>query len=280
MPTVAVLVPAICIALVLAIGALAGRPRSAARPRATSRIRLGEMRAAMGRAIRPFGAFVILVAAVLTLVTGVLWAIGLGVRQLGSVDALLFDWLQAGRGGPFSALAPIGDTYACLIAGAVVAIVYALLAQRRRWAGAVAIAAALVLQHYLHVVLAAVVDRAPPQGSTGTYPAAGAARAVVVYGTCAFALLRLLPLSRRRAAVLGTLVALVAFIAGWSQFATRLQWGTDVLAGWLAGVLLLLGLLYASSGIVTGRRVPGRSGRRRSGGRRAEHAETGSAPVP
>lgn len=278
-PTLAVLVPAVCIALVLGFGLLAARPR-AARPRTTARIRLGEMRGAMGRAIRPFSAFVVLVAAVLTLATGVLWAIGLGVRRLGSLDALLYDWLRAGHGAPVGPLAWVGDTYACLIVGAVVAIVYALLARRRRWAGAVAIVAALVLQHYLQVVLAAVVDRAPPQGSAGGYPSAGPARAVVVYGTCAFALLRLLPASRRRAAVVGTLIALLAFAVGWSQFAARLEWGTDVLAGWLAGVLLLLGVLYAGSGIVTGRRVPRPGGRRRSSGsRRSEPAETGAAPV-
>lgn len=279
MPTVAVIVPAICIALVLAIGALSARPRSAARPRTTSRMRLGEMRAAMGRAIRPFGAFVILAAAVLTLVTGVLWAIGVGVRRLRPFDELLYDWVHAGHGGPLSGFSHIGDTYVCLIAGAVVAIVYALLARRRRWAGAVAIATAIVLEHYLHVVLVAVIDRAPPPGSTETFPSAGAARAVAVYGTCMFALLRLLPLSRPRAAVGGTIVALVAFVAGWSQFAFRLQWGTDVLAGWLSGVLLVLGVLYAASGIVTGRRVPARGGRRRSGARRTEPAAADGAPV-
>lgn len=258
MPTATTLITIGGIVVILLLGYAVGRhgpPPS----RRRGRVRLAEMRAAMDRAITPFGAFIVLASAVMTLATGIMWIVGVIVRQLQAFDSAAYHWIEPRQPVSLTSLqevvTQIGNKQECWIVGAVVAVVYLLAARRRRWAGALLIATVIVLQHYQQVVLTDMIHRGHPPGSGGTFPSGGATRVLAIYGVCMFALLRLLPASRRLAAAGWALIAVLAFLQGWSGLYLSLHWTTDVLSGWLSGLLLLGGLAYAGASIVTGRRT-------------------------
>lgn len=220
--------------------------------------RLTDMRDGLDRSVTALGGFVVLAAAVMTLVSGLMYGVGLLVRRLQPLDWAVYHWVAAQQTPDFVALmellTQVGNKQPCWVVAALTAVVYAVVAPRRRWAGLLVVGAVVVLQHYQQVALAELVHRGHPPGSGGTFPSGGAARTVAVYGSCALVLLRATGAGRRTVAVTCAVVAAVAFFEGWSRLVLNAHWVTDVLAGWLSGALLLAGLGFASWSLLVTRR--------------------------
>lgn len=204
----------------------------------------------MARTVTPLGAFVVLASAVMTLTTGFLYALGQLVRRLQPLDWATYHAIAAHRSdGLVSVMAVVtqlGNKYECWIVSAVAAVSYALLARRRRWAGLVVVGAGVVLQHYQQVALSVMVHRGHPPGSGGTFPSGGSARVIAVYGLCVLVLLCAARLGRGWWLTGGIVVAVLAVVEGVTRLLLNAHWLTDVLSGWLSGVILLAGLAYAA----------------------------------
>lgn len=235
----------------------------AARARVGTRLatlgeRCGAMRSGLDVAVTPLGTFVVLSSAVMTLVTGVMYLVGLVVREMEPLDWAAYHWVKGLQTAGFveimAVLTDVAHKKVCWVVSVVVAVAYAVVARRRRWAGAVVMAAVVVFQHFQQVGLAELVDRGHPPGSGGTYPSGGCARAVVIYGMSALLLLRVSGAGRRIVVLVSAFVAAVAFFEGWSRLSLNYHWLTDVLAGWLSGVLLLIGFAVAVWSLIITRR--------------------------
>lgn len=213
------------------------------------------MRDGMAATVAPLGAFVVLASAVMTLATGLLYAVGQLVRRLQPLDWAVYHVVDAHRsGGVVSVLAAVtqlGNKYECWIVSAVTAVLFAVLARRRRWAGLVVVGVTIVLQHYQQVALSILVHRGHPPGSGGTFPSGGSARVIAIYGACLLVLLCAARFGRRWWLAGWVVVAVLAFVEGMTRLLLNAHWLTDVLSGWLSGVLLLVGLVFAARPLLT-----------------------------
>lgn len=251
------------ITVVGTVAAFLGCALVAMRARAGRRlVALGErcaaMRSGLDNAVGPLGTFVVLASAVMTLVTGVLYAVGVVVRELQPLDWAVYHVVAEVQTDGFVAFMAVATDVAhkkvCWVVAAVTAVVYALVARRRRWVGVVVIGTLVVFQHYQQVALAELIHRGHPPGSGGTFPSGGCARAVAIYGMCALLLLRVTGARRRAVALVSGVVGAVAFFECWSRLGLNYHWVTDVVAGWLSGVLLLAGFAVAAWSLVITRR--------------------------
>jgi membrane-associated phospholipid phosphatase len=214
------------------------------------RDRLLDMRAGITRAVTPLGAFVVLASAVMTLTTGIMYAVGVLVRHALPLDRPVHDFVRAHRDADVVAVAGVvtqfGDKQECWLVSAVTAALFVLLANRRRWAGLVILGSMVVLQHYQQIALADLVHRGHPPGSGGTFYSGGSARVIAIYGTCLLVLLSAARLGRRWWRGASFLIAFLALVEGVTRLLLDAHWLTDVLAGWLSGVLLLVGFAFAA----------------------------------
>lgn len=214
------------------------------------RERLLDMRDGITRAVTPLGAFVVLASAVMTITTGIMYAVGVLVRHARPLDRPVFDFIHAHQDAGVVAVVQVatqlGNKQECWLVSAVTAILFALVANRRRWAGVVILGSLVVLQHYQQVALAELVHRGHPPGSGGTFPSGGSVRVVAIYGTCLLVLLSAARLGRRWWRAAWLLVALLALVEGATRLLLGAHWLTDVLSGWLSGVLLLVGFAFAA----------------------------------
>lgn len=234
---------------------------SAAGRLAGVRDRLVDMRAGLDRSITPVGAFLVLASAVLTVVTGLMYALGRVVPHLQPLDWVVFRWIAAHQTGGFteamSVVTQMGNKYQCWIVSAVLVVVFALLAPRRRWVALLVLGTMIVLQHYQQVAISDVIQRGHPPDSGGTFPSGASARIAAIYGTGLFLILRTLGVSRRVWAAAWALVAVLMFVEGWSRIYLNAHWVSDVPPGWFNGALMLVGFVFASWNL-----VPVRSPRR------------------
>lgn len=218
------------------------------------RDRLVDMRAGLDRTITPVGAFVVLASTVLTVVTGIMYALGRVVPHLQPLDWIVFRWIAAHQTDGFTAVMSVvtqmGNKYQCWVVSAVLVVVYALVAPRRRWVALLVLGAMIVLQHYQQVGIADVIQRGHPPDSGGTFPSGASARVAAIYGTGLFLILRTLGVSRRVWAGVWALIAVLMFVEGWSRVYLNAHWVGDVPPGWLNGVLMLLGFVFAAWNLV------------------------------
>lgn len=132
----------------------------------------------------------------------------------------------------------------------VAAVIFAALWVRRGWwIPPVILATAIVFEKFGQAALAKVVDRPPiPLPGFGTYPSGGCARMVVLWGTIMYLVVLTWPTISRPWRVAGfSVVALLAFIEGYTRLYLIKHWSMDVVGGWLFGTLLLLALIGAAS---------------------------------
>jgi hypothetical protein len=143
----------------------------------------------------------------------------------------------------------------------IAAVLFALLwIKRGWWIPPLVFAAALGFEKFGQAALGKVADRPPvPQiPDLGTYPSGGCARFVVEFGILWFMTCATFPQISRRVRVIGyTVVAVGAFIEGYTRIYLIKHWMMDVLGGWLFGSLLLIALIGAVHALV--QRQPARA---------------------
>ncbi|HEX6443847.1 MAG TPA: phosphatase PAP2 family protein [Streptosporangiales bacterium] len=214
------------------------------------RDRLLDMRDGIARSVTPLGAFVVLASAVMTLSTAVMYAVGTLVRHALPLDRPVFDFVHAhqnpGAVAVMQVVTQLGNKQECWLVSAVTAILFALVANRRRWAGLVILGSMVVLQHYQQVGLAELVHRGHPPGSGGTFPSGGSVRVIAVYGACLLVLLSAARLARPWWRAAWCVIGVLALAEGATRLLLDAHWLTDVLSGWLCGVLLLVGFAFAA----------------------------------
>jgi membrane-associated phospholipid phosphatase len=134
------------------------------------------------------------------------------------------------------------------IAAVVLAVIWAY-QKRGWWIPLLVIPLSYVFEKFGQSALAKVVDRPPTRFlHFGTYPSGGCARLLVVYGVTWYMVYLTFPRMGRRWRVIGfTVVAILAFIEGYTRIFLIKHWGLDVVGGWLYGTLLLLAVIGAAS---------------------------------
>lgn len=221
------------------------------------------------------------------------WPIGLGLANLeDGVDRPVFDWMDRHltRHSWFTRaaqrLTEIGNNrpsqILCVVAGVVLASWWWAKGrpEHRRvwWFPLAALIAMNVVEHFAQTFLAGAVDRGHPPATfgrtLGTYPSGGSARVVCIWGLVAVLIVATLRPQRRPivAVALGGLVAVAAFVEGYTRTYLLKHWVSDVAGGWLFGAMLLA--VFAAAVALVSR--PLRLGTRRS----EDRVDTGAEGRP
>jgi membrane-associated phospholipid phosphatase len=150
-----------------------------------------------------------------------------------------------------SILTQMGNRPVIKLIGVAAAVIFGVLwARRGFWIPTLIMAASLGFEKFGQSALSKVVARQPTPTlpDFGTYPSGGCARLIVTYGMVFYLVLLTWPSISRRWRVAGfTLVAVLAWLEGYSRIFLIKHWGLDVVGGWLFGTLLLLALIAAAS---------------------------------
>jgi membrane-associated phospholipid phosphatase len=184
----------------------------------------------------------------------VMWPLGRIVRRYQpNIDVPIFNWTfkhfrQTGSFHHLNAvLTHMGNRPEIKPISIVAAIVLgALWAKRGFWIPTLVLAATFGFEKFGASALGKVVDRGHPPTSHGTFPSGGCARLIMTYGIIFYLVLLTWPAIGRRWRVLGwTVIGILAFVEGFTRVFLFKHWFTDVLAGWLYGVLMLLAMISA-----------------------------------
>ncbi len=155
-------------------------------------------------------------------------------------------------------LTNIGGLTQTQVLTAVFAVVIAVLWRRGRWwIPLVVLPVGYVLEKTLQDLLKLVVDRGHPPTTLGSFPSGGCARVVLVYGLIVFLVLwGWKPRDRRVWVAGGAFVAICATIQAYARTFNLEHWITDVFAGLLFGLMLLVTMIAAV--LVLDRAAPSR----------------------
>lgn len=167
-----------------------------------------------------------------------------------TIDRPIFNWIQGHRShltaSAMKRLTKIGDTWTTWGACGAAAVCLAVTWRDRRWLPPVALAAAIVVDHFTTLALRHVFERVgPPTSPLGTYPSGGADRCIFLYGLIAFLIWREFSGRRSMAIWAAAAVAALGFNEAYSRVYLSLHWFTDALSGLLYGGLLLAGFVVA-----------------------------------
>jgi membrane-associated phospholipid phosphatase len=205
---------------------------------------------------RYLGALAVLLAGAAAAVI-ICWPVGRFARRyVSSIDEPFMRWTQrhvaaTGSWHHFNAVVTnMGNRPVIKIVVPVAAVVLAALwARRGFWIPIVVVTLGYVFEKFGQTVLSKVADR--PKTSFpnfGTYPSGGCARLIVVYGLIWYLVLLTFPSLGRRWRVLGfTVIAILAWVEGYTRIYLIKHWALDVVGGWLFGTLLLLAAIGAAS---------------------------------
>ena len=186
-------------------------------------------------------------------VFGLMCALGLLVVHHGlTIDRPIFNWMNTqthqvhALAALMKRLTKLGDTWttwgASLGAGACLAVTW----RSKRWLPPVALAVAIVADHFTTLALRHTFHRlGPPTSPLGTYPSGGCDRVIVFYGLIAYLLWREFSGQRRTAIAGAAVVAALGFNEAFSRIYLSLHWTTDALSGLLYGTLLLAAFITA-----------------------------------
>jgi membrane-associated phospholipid phosphatase len=167
-----------------------------------------------------------------------------------TIDRPIFNWIQNHRShlakAAMDRLTKIGDTWTTWGAAGAAAVCLAVTWRDRRWLPPVALAAAIVVDHFTTLALRHVFHRlGPPTSPLGTYPSGGADRCIFLYGLIAYLIWREFSGRRTTAIWVAAAVAALGFNEAYSRVYLSLHWFTDALSGLLYGALLLAGFVLA-----------------------------------
>jgi undecaprenyl-diphosphatase len=152
-------------------------------------------------------------------------------------------------------LTKIGDTWTTWGACAAAAVCLAVTWRDKRWVPPVALAAAIVLDHYTTLAIRHEFHRpGPPTSPGGTFPSGGVDRNAFLFGLIAYLIWREFSGRRTTAVWTAAVVAALTFNEAYSRVYLSLHWFTDTLSGILYGALLLAGMIVAIR-LVAGRAV-------------------------
>ena len=166
------------------------------------------------------------------------------------IDKPIYNWVPHHRVHFWKAamdrLTKVGNTWttwgACITAAICLAVFY----RRNKWLPPVALAAAIVVDHYLTLALRHTFHRlGPPDSPFGTFPSGGCDRIVILYGLIAYLIWREGSRSRRAAIWAAGAVAALAFNEAYSRAYLTLHWSTDIVSGLIYGLLLLIVFIAA-----------------------------------
>ena len=214
------------------------------------------------RTLRDAARFLIVIAIGIIVVYAVMALLGLPVTHEGHViDEPISHWVSRHRVHQWSALmakaTKVGSTWATRGAVLTAAVCLAVTWRRMRWLPPVAFAAIMLIQHALtHAIHLTDPRVGPPGFPHGTFPSGGSERCVAFYGLIAYLLWREYSGSRRAAIWSGAAVAAIAFNEGYTRVYLGLHWTTDVLSGWIYGLLLLMAFIIAVRLVAGPARLP------------------------
>lgn len=218
------------------------------------------------------------------LVVAVLWLVGWPIKLTEqSLDVPVYEWWVARVGDApgwwsrsWLTLTNIGGLTQTQTLTAVFAVALAVLwrvlwRRRQWWVPLVVLPVGYVLEKTLQDLLKLVVDRGHPPTTLGSFPSGGCARVVLVYGLIVFLLLWGARVRDRRVWVAGgAFVALCATIQAYARTFNLEHWVTDVAAGLVFGLMLLVTMVLAV--VVLDREAPHRDVPRSAAPRRGDAA--------
>jgi membrane-associated phospholipid phosphatase len=192
------------------------------------------------------GAAVVVLLAGCAAVVVICWPLGEALSTLeSSVDHAVFDYVHARRVDMWadvnSFVTAMGDRYPLKWVTMVAAFVFAFAWRRRRqwWIPLVAMPLQFVVEQYTQEILALTVDRGHPPTDVGTYPSGGCARVLLTFGTIVVLAALTWDIPRRGRIALGTVVAVLVSVEGYTRIYAEKHWFTDVIGGWIFGPMLL-----------------------------------------
>jgi undecaprenyl-diphosphatase len=203
-------------------------------------------------AVRQALLFIVVILAGAAVIFAVMALLGQLVLHGGpSIDKPLYHWVVMHRIHPWKglmkSLTKVGNAWSTRMAVVSAAVCLTVTWRRYRWLPAFAFLVLSVLQRYLTHGIHIVAHRVGPPGFLhGTYPSGGTERTVVFFGLIAYFLWREFSGRRETAIWAGAAVAAVAFNEGYSRDYLGMHWTTDVLSGWVYGILLLAVFILAT----------------------------------
>ena len=250
-------------------------------PAATDADRGARIRGAVRQALW----FLLVVVVGVGLVFAVMALLGQLVIHGGpTIDHPIYHWVAIHRihawKGLMASLTKIGNTWSIRMAAVSAAVCLAVTWRRQRWLPAFAFLAFSLVQRYITHAIHLTDHRVGPPGFPhGTFPSGGCDRCVVFFGLLAYFLWREFSGRRETAIWAGAAVAAVAFNEGYSRLYLGMHWTTDVLSGWLYGILLLAVFILATRLVLGPPQVPAEAAARKATARPAETA-TATAGAP
>lgn len=193
------------------------------------------------------GAIVVLAGWSMVIIAG--WLLGEAAHKLEpTIDKPSFNWWQdhyltGSWHGAWWKLTDIGSppvTQIMTLAGAaLLAVLY--FGRHQWWLPSLVLLVSYPAEKYSQTILKLVVDRGHPPTTMGTWPSGGMGRLIDVYGLIIyFVLMRYWRGSRRMWALGLTLLALCASVQAYARINNLEHWMTDVIGGFVYGVLLLI----------------------------------------
>jgi membrane-associated phospholipid phosphatase len=198
------------------------------------------------RSLREAARFLLIIAVGMAAVYAVMALLGLPVTHQGHViDQPVNRWLSQHSvhawAREMAKTTRIGNTWTTRGAVVTAAVCLAVTWRRMRWLPPLALAVLSLIQHPLTHLIHLTDPRVGPPGFLhGTFPSGGSERCVAFYGLIAYLLWREFSGRRRAAIWSAAAVAALAFNEGYSRLYLGMHWATDVLSGWIYGLLILL----------------------------------------
>lgn len=171
-------------------------------------------------------------------------------------DKPVFRWVHghASDHGPFTAAMKVltkqGNILEIRALCVVGAIAIGLAWRRYFYLPALVILSTFILEKFTQKGLSKIIDRGHPPTTLGTYFSGGCARLLSIVGVMVFLALLAAPnLGRRWRVTVWTAFAVLVWCEAFSRLYLSKHWFTDVIAGVVLGVLLLLAVISATAAL-------------------------------